>query len=197
MAFPSHGLTHRPTVTGTRGMVASAHPLASLAGARILLQGGNAFDATVAVASTLNVVEPYMSGIAGNGYLVMYSAKEQTRRVLDYMGTSPYEAEPDAYSAPRANQVGIRSGMVPGACGGWLTLLEQYGSMDLADIFKPAIELAENGYAVTVKNAFFMEGAAPNFSPTAKKVIMTRGRTPLARRSSRAKGSCANLPTGD
>ena len=67
MAFPSHGVTHRPTVTGTRGMVSSAHPLASLAGARILLQGGNAFDAAVAVASTLNVAEPYMSGIAGCG----------------------------------------------------------------------------------------------------------------------------------
>ena len=179
MAFPSHGLTHRPTVTGTRGMVTSAHPLASLAGARILLEGGNAFDATVAVASTLNVVEPYMSGIAGNGYLIMYIAEEKTLRVLDYMGTSPYGAELNAYSTPRANQVGIRSGMVPGACGGWLTLLERYGSMTLADIFKPAIELAENGYAVTVKNAFFMEGAAPNFSPTAKKVIMARGRTPL------------------
>jgi gamma-glutamyltranspeptidase/glutathione hydrolase len=160
-------------------MVASAHPLASLAGARILLQGGNAFDAMVAVASTLNVVEPYMSGIAGNGYLIMYSAEDQTRRVLDYMGTSPYEAKLDAYSAPRANQVGIRSVMVPGACGGWLALLERYGGMDLADVFKPAIELADNGYAVTVKNAFFMEGAAPNFSPTAKKVIMARGRTPL------------------
>ena len=179
MAFPSHGLTHRPTVTGTRGMVTSAHPLASLAGARILLQGGNAFDAMVAVASTLNVVEPYMSGIAGNGYLIMHSSKEKTLRVLDYMGTSPYGAELDAYSTPWSNQVGIRSGMVPGACGGWLALLERYGDMDLADIFKPAIELAENGYAVTVKNAEFMAGAAPNFAPTAKKVVMARGRTPL------------------
>ena len=91
MAFPSHGVTHRPTVTSTRGMVSSAHPLASLAGARILLQGGNAFDAAVAVASTLNVAEPYMSGIAGCGYMLVYHAKEDTIQVLDYMGTSPYQ----------------------------------------------------------------------------------------------------------
>ena len=89
MAFPSHGVTHRPTVTSTRGMVSSAHPLASLAGARILLQGGNAFDAAVAVASTLNVAEPYMSGIAGCGYMLVYHAKEDAIQVLDYMGTSP------------------------------------------------------------------------------------------------------------
>ncbi|MFP6721793.1 MAG: gamma-glutamyltransferase [Candidatus Poribacteria bacterium] len=179
MAFPSHGITHRPTVTGTRGMIASAHPIASLAGARILLQGGNAFDAAVAVASTLNVVEPYMSGIAGCGYMLIYSAKEQRIRVLDYMGTSPYEATPDAYSKLGSNEVGIRSGMVPGACGGWVSLLNQYGSMSLSDVFSPAIEYAEKGYAVTVKNAFFMDGTSSRFSPMASKVMMSRGRTPL------------------
>ena len=179
MAFPSHGITHRPTVTGTRGMVASAHPIASLAGARILLQGGNAFDAAVAVASTLNVVEPYMSGIAGCGYMLIYSAKEERIRVLDYMGTSPHQATPDAYSTPRSNEEGIRSGIVPGACGGWVSLLNEYGSMSLPDIFSPAIEYAEEGYAVTVKNAFFMDGASSRFSPMASKVMMSRGRTPL------------------
>ncbi len=178
MAFPSYGITHRPTVTGTRGMVASAHPLASMAGGRILLQGGNAFDAAIAVASALNVVEPYMSGMAGNGYMIIYSAREKSIRVLDYMGRSPYGATLDAYPTPEINQVGIRSGMVPGACGGWLALLERYGSMNLADIFTPAIELAENGYAVTVKNAYFMETATHRFSPTGAKVLMARGRTP-------------------
>ena len=178
MAFPSHGTTHRSTVTGTRGMVTSAHPLASLAGARMLLAGGNAFDAAVAVASTLNVVEPYMSGIAGNGYMLLYSAKEKTHRVIDYLGTAPYAATLDVYPTLESQQIGIRAGMVPGGCGGWLALLERYGSMDHADIFAPAIELAENGYAVTVKNAEFIAGARPYFSERAEEVIASRGRTP-------------------
>ena len=178
MAFPSHGTTHRSTVTGTRGMATSAHPLASLAGARMLLAGGNAFDAAVAVASTLNVVEPYMSGIAGNGYMLIYSAKEKTHRVIDYLGTAPYAATLDVYPTLESQQVGIRAGMVPGGCGGWLALLDRYGSMDRADIFAPAIESAENGYAVTVKNAEFIAGARPYFSERAEEVIASRGRTP-------------------
>lgn len=179
MAFSSYGRTHRSTVTGTRGMVASAHPLASLAGARMLLAGGNAFDAAIAVASTLNVVEPYMSGIAGNGYMLLYSAKDKTHTVLDYMGTAPKAASLKMFQNPNSQKVGVRSGMVPGGCGGWLSLLDRYGSMDSTDIFQPAIELAENGYAVTVKNAEFMAGAQHYFSDKAEKVIASRGRTPL------------------
>lgn len=178
MAFPSHGLTHRSTVTGTQGMVTSAHPLASLAGVRILLAGGNAFDAAVAVASTLNVVEPYMSGIAGNGYMLLYSAKDKTHHVIDYLGTAPYNATLDAFPTQESQKIGIRSGMVPGGCGGWLALLERYGSMDISDVFTPAIELAENGYAVTVKNADFIAGAHSYFSKRANEVIASRGRTP-------------------
>ena len=76
-------------------MVASAHPLATLAGTRILLQGGNAFDAIVATAAALNVVEPYMSGIAGVGYALAYSAADEKLRVLDYCGRTPYGATPE------------------------------------------------------------------------------------------------------
>ena len=84
--------------------------------------------------------------------------------MIDYLGTAPYAATLDVYPTLESQQIGIRAGMVPGGCGGWLALLDRYGSMDHADVFAPAIELAENGYAVTVKNAEFIAGARPYFS---------------------------------
>src|SRR5262249_5670211 len=77
MVWPNRGLVHRPVAMGTRGMVASAHSLASIAGLRMLQQGGNAVDAAVAVAAALNAAEPYMSGLAGCGYMMIYSARER------------------------------------------------------------------------------------------------------------------------
>ena len=178
MAFSAHGVTHRPTVTGTRGMVACAHPLAALSGARMLLEGGNAFDAAVAVAAALNVVEPYMSGIAGVGYAIVYDAKNDHRRVLDYCGRTPYQARAELFDGPADKDAGPRSCLTPGACGGWLELLERYGTMTPADVFAPAIDLAENGYAVTVRNSQSMSSGG-RLNDKGERVILSRGRGPL------------------
>ena len=80
---------NRPVAMGVNGMVTSAHPLASLAGQRMLIQGGNAFDAAVATAAALNVVEPYMSGVGGIGVALAYIAKEKRVRALNFSGRTP------------------------------------------------------------------------------------------------------------
>ena len=79
----------RPTIASRHGMVAAAHPLAAAAGARILGNGGNAFDAAAATAATLNVVEPYMSGLAGMGMATCYVASERRVRSLNFMSLIP------------------------------------------------------------------------------------------------------------
>lgn len=157
MAFSSHGPVHRSTVTGRRGMIAAAHPLASLAGIQMLMQGGNAIDAAVATAAALNVVEPYMSGLGGDGYMHIYHAKSGDHKILDYMGRSPKAAHLDLYADETVQDRGPMAPIIPGACGGWLAALHRYGTMDAATVFAPAIEYAEQGFALTVKNAEFIE----------------------------------------
>ncbi|HET8631658.1 MAG TPA: gamma-glutamyltransferase [Thermomicrobiales bacterium] len=156
MATPTGGIAHRPAVVGRRGAVAAAHPLASLAGLTMLQQGGNAVDAAVATAATLNVVEPYMSGAGGDGYMVIATPGRHAPIVLNYMGPAPAAATPERFGVEGGNDDGILSPLVPGALGGWLTALERYGTMDRAAVFAPAIAYAEQGFPLTIKNnAFF------------------------------------------
>lgn len=159
MVWPNRGLGHRPSAVGSRGVVASAHQLASLAGLRMLMQGGNAIDAAVATAAALNVVEPYMSGIGGVGYLLAYDARSRSLRVLNYNGTAPRAAVPEAFSTRAEQEHGPKSPMVPGACGGWLTALAERGRLDRATVFAPAIEYAEVGVPLTQKKEYFFRAA--------------------------------------
>ena len=159
MAFSRDGIRHRPTVMGRRGMVSSANPISSLAGLRILMQGGNAVDAAVATAAALNVAEPYMSGIGGVGYMHIYSARDREHKIVDYVGLTPATTNISDFDQENKNE-GPMSALVPGACGGWFEALRRFGTMDPETVFAPAIEHAEQGIALTVSNNFFFEACA-------------------------------------
>jgi len=180
MALSAKGLTHRPTVTGRRGLVSSANPHASVAGLRVLMDGGNAIDAAVATAAALNVAEPYMSGIGGIGYMHIYHAASGDHKILDYVGLTPKAAQLDLYKSPASKQRGPLSVLTPGACGGWLEALRRYGTMDAATVFAPAIELAEQGFAVTVNNAAIFDGTADEFRkyPSSATTYLNDNRPP-------------------
>ena len=124
--MPPHRNAYRPVVMGTRGAVASAHPLASMAGIRMLLEGGNAVDAAVAVGSTLNVVEPFMSSAAGIGLMLISRGHGRERHVLDFIGRAPGAADP-AQATEDELAGGPKSCATPGNLGGWLAALERFG----------------------------------------------------------------------
>ena len=166
--------SHRPVVMGSNGMVTSAHPLASTAGLRTLMEGGNAFDAVVATAATLNVVEPYMSGMGGVGCLLAYVAAENRTRVLNFTGRAPGAAESSLFTDENKER-GILSILVPGNVAGWLTLHETYGRLDPEDLFKYAIEYAEDGFPLTYLNHFLISDARTRWSPySSSRAIMER-----------------------
>ena len=171
---------NRPAAVGVNGMAASAHPLASLAGVRMMTAGGNAFDAAVAVASTLNVCEPFMSGAAGVGVALAFVAAEDRVRALNFSGRMPAAADPEEY-AEEDKDVGIKSALVPGNAAGWLTLHETYGKLDREQVFEPAIGYARDGTAITQFNAGSIANSAPRLSrfPSAG-IFVKNGRTPRA-----------------
>jgi gamma-glutamyltranspeptidase / glutathione hydrolase len=156
-AMPPHRGAYRPVVMGLRGAVTSAHPLASMAGVEILLAGGNAVDAAVAVAAALNVVEPYMSGIGGIGLMLLSRANGE-RHVLDFIGRAPAAA--DRAAATEIDLAGgPKSCATPGNLGGWLAALERFGSMPRGAVLGPAIAMAERGVPLSLKNTEFVHRA--------------------------------------
>jgi gamma-glutamyltranspeptidase/glutathione hydrolase len=158
VSYPYTGSQHRPAVTGRRGMVSSAHPVASLAGLRTLMEGGNAIDAAVAVASCIGATELGMSGLGGVGWMTIYHAESKTHTCLDYQGWSPYAAERTLYQRPEDAYYGLLAPMVPGSPAGWCAALERFGTMDRATVFKHVIEICEDGYPLTVRNAEVLQG---------------------------------------
>lgn len=178
----SDGLTaHRIAVPGVSGLITAGHPLASMAGLRILMQGGNAADAAVAILSTLHQVEPMMSGAGGNGFATMYDKKTDTVYSLNATGAAPKALDPNDVTPEELNR-GIKSGLVPGLFGGWIALLDRFGTMSLADVLQPALEYAENGHPLDPTVASALDRAAETFRqyPTTAAVFLPGGQPPVA-----------------
>src|SRR5262249_25949779 len=115
-------------------------------------------DAIVAVAAALNVVEPYMSGLAGMGMAVAYVAKERRIRTLDFITRVPEKFNAAGLKRDDVARGALASG-TPGNLSGWCELVKAYGSKPLAEIFQPAIELARDGYPVTENNTAYIAQA--------------------------------------
>lgn len=139
-----HG--RRPTLSSRNGVVAAAHPLAAQAGARLLIAGGNAFDAAAATAAALNVVEPFMSSLAGMGSATMWVAAEARVRVLDFVPPIQASFEPGRYSRRSDLERGAQAVAMPGNLAGWCEIAARHGRKPLSDILAPAIALAQDGF---------------------------------------------------
>jgi gamma-glutamyltranspeptidase / glutathione hydrolase len=178
-----HEGAFRPAAVGAHGMVSSAHGLASLAGVRALIEGGNAVDAAVAVAATLAVVEPFMSGPGGGGgYLLFREGKTGRIWGLDYMGWAPRAARADVWSDQEEVYSDVRSATVPGALAGWLAALERFGTLDRAAVFRFAIETAERGWPVSHFGATMLASQQERLGrfESSRAVFYPNGRPPRA-----------------
>ena len=151
-----------------KGMVVSAHPLASEAGAKILKMGGNAFDAAIATQFALAVVYPQAGNIGGGGFLVGTTNKGE-KFALDYRETAPIKASRDMYLDEKGNantdlsQNGRLAVGVPGSISGMFYTHKKYGKLPMAALIQPAIDLAEKGFAVTLREANLLNSTKEDF----------------------------------
>jgi gamma-glutamyltranspeptidase / glutathione hydrolase len=172
-------ISQRPLITGLNGVVTSNQPLASAAGLRILMNGGNAFDAAVATAAATSVVDPAMSTLGGNGFATVYVAATREVKALNFFGTAPLAARPDLFDEEKLN-IGVLASPIPSNLKGYQELLEKHGSMKLADVLQPAIELAERGFIVTPEFARSIERSRALFArfPSTARVFLPGGAPP-------------------
>lgn len=169
-------IVERPLITGRQAVVTSLEPLASMAGMRVLQQGGNAFDAAVATAVALTVLDPRMSSVGGNGFATIYVAKTHEVRALNFYGSAPQRAITDVYKGKDYSH-GFLSVPVPSCLKGYETLHKAYGRLRWEEVLQPAIELAENGFVLPQELADFIRVYGDEFAkfPPAARVFLPGG----------------------
>jgi gamma-glutamyltranspeptidase/glutathione hydrolase len=163
--------SRRSPVLARRGLVASSQPLASQAGLSILMQGGNAADAAVAVAAALNVTEPTSTGIGGDVFALYYEARTGQITALNASGRAPAALTIDLIKQQGLASISnLKSEIsdpfhahtvtVPGACAGWCDLIARHGTLPLVGVLAPAIRLAEDGFPVAPLTSYFWQRGA-------------------------------------
>lgn len=198
--YPAEHFTlHRETVQGRHGIVASQHHLASEIGVEVLAAGGNAVDAAVATAMVLGVVEPWMSGIGGGGFMLVGEADTGRVHEVDFGMVAPRGIDPDHYalvegysghdplfSWPRViedrNQIGAYAVCVPGAVAGLAAAVERFGSMPWAELVAPAANLATRGLPVTWPATLEIAAGADTLRlfDTSRAIYLPDGLPPVA-----------------
>lgn len=182
------GVTAKAPVHAAKRMVVAAHPLAAEAGLKVLRDGGSAADAAVAVQTVLGLVEPQSSGLGGGAFLVWYDASAGTITTFDGRETAPAAATPDLFVGPDGKPLGFFEAVVGGrsvGTPGVPKLLEtfhaRYGKLPWADLFSPAIHLAEEGFQVSPRlNALITEDVGRlDQEPAARAYFFTPDGAPL------------------
>ncbi len=171
-------------VYAPHGVVATSQPLASQAGLAVLQNGGNAVDAAVTAAAVLSVVEPYMTGIGGDMFAMLWLESEQRLIGIDGSGHAGALMTLDKLAGRnRVPDEGAQSITLPGALSGWAMLLETHGTISLAQALAPAIALAEKGFPIseTTAEEWGLFASKINYDQGARSTfLMDGGRTPVA-----------------
>ena len=178
--------TTRPEIEGTFGVVASTHWIATAVGMATLEKGGNAFDAGIATAFTLQVVEPHLNGPGGDVPAIVYDARRKVVEVLCGQGPAPAGATIARYRGFGLDIIpgtGLLPACVPGMFDAWMLLLRDYGTMRLADVLAPAIGYAREGHPLVERAHATIATVAGLFRehwPTSAAVYLPGGKVPPA-----------------
>src|SRR5579864_3813932 len=162
-------------------MVSSTHWLATQCGMAVLEQGGNAFDAAVAAGFVLQVVEPHLNGLGGEVPILLWDVSRGRAEVVCGQGAAPGSASIDAIRSLGLEEIpgtGLLAACVPGAFGGWMTLLRDHGTWRLGDVLRFAVEYAEAGYPLVARVAgtiAMVEGLFREHWPTSAAVYLRDG----------------------
>ena len=178
--------TTRPEIEGTFGVVASTHWIATAVGMATLEKGGNAFDAAVAAAFTLQVVEPHLNGPGGEVPIIVNDVRKLKTEVICGQGPAPAKATIAHYRGLGLDMVpgtGLLAACVPGAFDSWMLLLRDYGTIGLADALAPAIYYATHGHPLVERASATIASVADHFRehwPTSAAIYMPTGSVPAA-----------------